>query len=142
MQFPTPDQYQSHRKPKAGAARVLLVDEDFRDLQYYRSVLVERGYDVHVLGSYEEAEHRLQKESFDFVLVGQGTSAFEGRRVVERAIKVDRRTPVVVLARCLDIGCYLEAMQLGALDYLEKPLTSAEVSRVIDTHLRTPKMVV
>jgi len=46
---------------------------------------------------------------------------FEGRLLVERAIEIDRNLPVVVLTECLDMGYYLEAMQLGAADYVEKP---------------------
>jgi FixJ family two-component response regulator len=56
--------------------------------------------------------------------------------VVERALSLDQRRPVVVLSRCLDMNCYLEAMQLGAVDYLEKPVSPAEMLRVVRTHLR------
>ena len=33
--------------------------------------------------------------------------------MLARALKVDRRLPVLVVARCLDMSCYLEAMQLA-----------------------------
>jgi len=116
--------------------RVLLVDEDLRDLEYYRAILLEQGYEVRPFSSYAEAESCLGNEIFDFIVVGQGSCVFEGRRVLERALEIDRRTPVLVLARCLDMGCYLEAMQLGAVDYLEKPLSPSEMARAVATHLR------
>ncbi len=140
MTFSIPDYQTAKSRPMAPRARVLLVDEDFRDLEQYRSILLQQGYEVRVTSSYADAEQSLRKETFDFVLVGQGSSAFEGRTVVERALESDRQIPVVVLARCLDIGCYLEAMQLGATDYLEKPLTPAEISRLIETHLRAQRV--
>jgi DNA-binding NtrC family response regulator len=40
----------------------------------------------------------------------------------------------VVLTRCLEMNCYLEAMQLGAVDYLEKPLAPAEFEHLVTTH--------
>jgi DNA-binding NtrC family response regulator len=46
----------------------------------------------------------------------------------------NRRTPVVVLTRCLEMNCYLEAMQLGAADYLEKPVAPAEFERLVTTY--------
>ena len=58
---------------------------------------------------------------FDFVIVSQGSPAFETHPLVELTLARNRHTPVVVLARCLEMNCYLEAMQLGAADYLEKP---------------------
>jgi FixJ family two-component response regulator len=49
---------------------------------------------------------------------------------------IDRHTPVLVLTRSVDMHCYLEAMQLGAVDYLEKPLPAAEILRIVEIHLR------
>jgi len=130
---PVPKQPQT-----AAKLRFLLVDEDHNDLEYYRALLEKQGYIACVSDSYESAVRSLEHESFDFILVGQGTSAFEGRCVLEQALDLDRRRPVVVLSRCLDMNCYLEAMQLGAADYLEGPVTPAEMVRVVSTH-RRPK---
>jgi len=41
-----------------------------------------------------------------------------------------------VLTECLDMSCYLEAMQLGAADCVEKPLRADEVARLVETHVR------
>jgi DNA-binding NtrC family response regulator len=46
---------------------------------------------------------------------------------------------VVVLTRCLEMNCYLEAMQLGAVDYLEKPLAPAEFEHLVTTHCQPRK---
>ena len=43
----------------------------------------------------------------------------------------------MVLTRCVDMQCYLEAMQMGAVDYLEKPLSDAEIVHLVETHLRS-----
>jgi ActR/RegA family two-component response regulator len=58
--------------------------------------------------------------------------------VVERAIEIDRHMRVLVLTECLDKGCYLEAMHLGAADYVEKPQRADEVARLVETHARRP----
>ena len=55
---------------------------------------------------------------------------------MKRVIEIDRRLPVLVLTECLDMDCYLEAMQLGAVDYVEKPLRPDEVARLVETHVR------
>jgi len=60
-------------------------------------------------------------EDFDFAIVGQGSASFEGRCVLERAAEMQRNVPIVVVARCLDPRCYLDALELGAVDYLERP---------------------
>jgi DNA-binding NtrC family response regulator len=116
-------------------AKLLVVDEDLRDMCEYCGMLRERGYEVHCVCSYAEGSACLNRESVDLVIVSQGSPAFEGRRVLERAIEKDRHTPVLVLARSADMSCYLEAMQLGAFDYLEKPVSASQVLKLVATHV-------
>ena len=116
--------------------KVLLVEDDPRDLRYYTVILEQQGCDVRACASYVEGLRAVGVEAFDFIIVDQGSLAFEGRPLVERVLTIDRRTPVLIITRCVDMGCYLEAMQMGAVDYLEKPLTSSHLTRVIETHLR------
>jgi FixJ family two-component response regulator len=68
------------------------------------------------------------------VIVSQGTPAFEGRQLLERALRLRPEVPVLVLARVLDIRCYLEAMELGATDYLEGP-EPQDLAWVVDTQM-------
>ncbi len=118
--------------------RLLLVDEDMRDLVYYASALRQNGFDVRSCGSFSEAQACLEKDAFDLVIVSQGGPGFEGCSVLRSAKEKDRYLPVLVLTRSLDMGCYLEAMQRGAFDYVEKPLAAPEVARIVATHLRAP----
>jgi len=115
--------------------KVLLVEPNSRDLEYYRSVLLGQGHAVRICASYNEGALLLSKGGFDLIIVNQGSRHFEGRLLVERAIEIDRHLPVLVLTECLDIGCYLEAMQLGAADYLEKPLCAEDVARFVQSHV-------
>ena len=48
-----------------------------------------------------------------------------------KLVEIDRILPIIVVARCLDMGSYIEAMQLGATDYLVEPLTGWEVGRLL-----------
>ena len=112
----------------------LLVDEDEKDLEYFAALMSHLGYAVRHYANYQEAERRLEQEPFDFVIVSQGSPAFEARRLVEIVLARNRETPVVVLSRCLEMNCYIEAMQLGAADYLEKPLAPAEFECLVTTH--------
>jgi len=86
--------------------------------------------------SYTEGALLLKRDSFDLIIVSQGSRNFEGRVLVELAIEIDRHLPVLVLTECLDIGCYLEAMHLGAADYVEKPLRADEVARLVESQVR------
>ena len=127
--------------PKASArprgvprGKALLVDEYPEDLHFYSTILEAYGYRVRRCSSYHEGVRCLGEEAFDFVIVSQGTPNFEGSWVLLRATEMNPSLPVLVVARCLEMDCYLEAMELGAIDYLVEPLTVWEIGRLLERH--------
>lgn len=112
------------------------MDECPKDLQFYSTILEAYGYGVRRCSSYEQGVRCLGEEAFDFVIVSQGTPNFEGSRVLRRAMEVNPSMPVLVVARCVDMDCYLKAKQLGAMDYLVEPLTVWEIGRLLERHSR------
>ena len=103
------------------------MDEDLDDLLYYSAVLQHHGYEVRSIPSYSGGATCLEREDFDLIIVSQGSPNFAIRRVLARAIEKDRHTPVLVFTRSVDMPCYMEAIQSGALDYIEKPLPPSEI---------------
>ena len=116
--------------------RLLLVDENAYDLDYYTEVLRYLGYDVQPMNSYSRAAATLDRERFDLVIVDQGSTNFEGRSVLSRAVEADRHVPVLVLTRTVDVDCCLEALDAGAHEYVQKPLTTAEVRELVNDYVR------
>lgn len=123
---------QNHLIPRR---RILLVDGESGDREHYGHGLREEGFAIRLCSSYEEGARCLEHENFDFVIVDQGSPAFEGRIVLESSTARDRSVPVLVITRYHDICCYVEAMQLGAVDYLEKPIPLSDLLWAIETHL-------
>lgn len=113
---------------------VLLILEESHDLEIYGSLLRHRGYETLMCTSPSEGINSLETESVSLVIVSQGTPAFEGRQVLERSLQLDPKVPVLVVARVLDMHCYLEAMDLGAIDYLERP-DPQDLVWVVDTQM-------
>ena len=138
MQGPNMDVRKSDQLLSLIKRRLLVVDEDLEDLLYYSAILQHQGYEVRSISSYKDGVTWARRQDFDLVLVSQGSTKFEGRSVLARAIERDRHTPVVVLSLRVDMPCYLEAMQSGALDYTEKPLLPSEIAELVRKHLRAP----
>ncbi|HET7841097.1 MAG TPA: response regulator, partial [Terriglobia bacterium] len=111
------------------------------DLLYYSAVLQNLRYEVRSSASYTEAANLFAREDFDLVIVSEGGSRFEGRTVLSHAIEADRTTPVLVLTRNPSMNSYVEAMQMGAFDYVEKPLTPSELAELVKWHLRLEQPV-
>ena len=92
-------------QPLLPRGRILLVDEDEKDLKYFTTLLGRMGYSVRAFMNYREAEGCLEHEHFDFVIVSQGSPAFESHDLVQLTLARDRHTRVVVLTRCLEMNC-------------------------------------
>jgi DNA-binding NtrC family response regulator len=135
MEIPNRTQEVS-RRPASPMGNVVVVDEDYADMCEYCQLLQQAGYTVRCCSSYTEGKACLDSRTASFVIVSQGGPAFEGREVLQRAIEKDRHTPVLVLTRAVNMSCYLEAIQLGAFDYLQKPLKAEEILGLVSAHIR------
>jgi len=110
---------------------VLIFDEDIEDLARHAEPFEAHGFEVHKCMSVETAMRSIEREEFEFALVDQGSSAFEGCRVIRHLARYNSHTPFVVVARRKEMVCCQRALALGATDYLEKPVPRAEMDRII-----------
>jgi len=116
-------------------ARILLVNKDPQDLFHYRAILQKLGCQVRAISSFAEGVECLGHGPFDLILLDQGSGRFEGQELLAQAMEVDVELRVLVLARSYDRSCYLQAMQSGALDYLEGPLGAEEIIALLETFI-------
>ena len=121
-------------EPLSAARKVLIFDEDLEDLARHAEPFETHGFEVCKCASIETAMRCLEREEFDFALVDQVSPAFEGLRVIRHLVRYNLHTPFVVLARCKDVRCYQQALALGAMDCLEKPVSNAEMDSIIHNY--------
>jgi CheY-like chemotaxis protein len=114
---------------------VLIFDEDIEDLARHSEPFEAHGFEVRKCMSVESAMRSVEREEFDFALVDQGSRAFEGRRVIRHLVRYNSHTPFVVVARRGEMACRQQALALGATDYLEKPVPSPEMDRIIKCYI-------
>ena len=111
--------------------RLLLVDDDEVFLRPLHRTLELAGYEVLPVQSGEEALDTLKTEDVDLVLTDKRLPGMDGVALV-RQIKADHaELAVVVMTAYGTIESAVEAMRLGAEDYLVKPFEAAEMLVVI-----------
>jgi two-component system response regulator GlrR len=111
--------------------RLLLVDDDEVFLRPLHRTLEVAGYEVLPVQSGEEALETLKAEDADLVLTDKRLPGMDGVALV-RQIKTDHPDlAVVVMTAYGTIESAVEAMRLGAEDYLVKPFEAAEMLLVI-----------
>ena len=110
---------------------VLLVDDDpsFRRVVEYQ--LQEDGYRVFSAPSVAAALQRFQAERVDLVLTDVKMPESDGMELLARLKILQPDLPVVMLTAHGTIGSAVEAIKLGAFDYLTKPFTREQLRMIL-----------
>ncbi len=109
--------------------RVLVVDDDRLIREMTRDALVQEGFRVATAASGREALSRLGDEGpFDLVITDLSMREMDGLELLERVKRASPRTEVIVLTGYASLESALQAMRLGAADYLRKPVSAPEIT--------------
>jgi DNA-binding NtrC family response regulator len=116
---------------KAGAAlgRILIVEDRASLRKMLEHALAGEGYTVVQSASGEQAAAQIASEPFDLVLTDLKLPGATGLDVVRAARAAARPVPVIVMTAYGTVGTAVEAMKLGAADFLEKPVEIDELLR-------------
>ncbi|MGB9074538.1 MAG: sigma-54 dependent transcriptional regulator [Terriglobales bacterium] len=114
------------------AANILLVDDEPGMLRYIRTLLEVDDYKVETANTGEEALDRVHKGlQPDLVLLDLLMPGIDGLQTLEQLRQAKPGLKVVMLSCVNDTRKVVQAMRLGAHDYLTKPFQKAELDAVI-----------
>ncbi len=115
------------------AANILLVDDEPGMLRYIRTLLQVDDYKVETAATGEEALQRVKKGlEPDLILLDVLMPGIDGLETLEQLRQMKPGVKVVMLSCVNDTRKVVQAMRLGAQDYLTKPFQKAELDAVID----------
>jgi two-component system, response regulator RegA len=106
---------------------VLIVDDDVPFRERLGRALTDRGYEVATAGTVAAALAAAQSDSPEFALVDLRLPDGSGLDVVRALLDIDASTHIVVLTGYGSIATAIEAVKLGARDYLTKPVDADQV---------------
>ena len=119
----------------------ILIVEDNEDLLFTLTrVLEKEGYELHNAGSGEEALEVFKKELIDLVLLDLKLPKMSGMEVLNRLKDHDPDCLVLMMTGLTDPKPAIEAMKMGAYDYLMKPFELDEVKLVVRKALETHEL--
>jgi len=111
------------------AHEVLVVDDEVVVLTVLRELLRRSGYRVTTAASAEEAIELMQKRSFDLVLTDKNLPGASGLEVLRVARGLDPPPAVVMITGYSSYDSAVTALDIGAQDYIEKPIRDVEALR-------------
>ena len=111
--------------------RILLVDDETDFTDTMSQLLRNRGYQVTAVNSGESAIKALGQGRYDVMVLDLKMPGMDGMATLKEAKKLELFTETLILTGHATINTALEAMKLGAYDYLTKPCDIDELVQKI-----------
>ena len=117
------------------SAKILLVDDEVVFTNNVAKLLSNRGYQVKAVNSGDEAIRALMNNSYDVMVLDLKMPGIDGIATIRDMKKLGLPTEVLILTGHGSIDMALEAIKLGAYDYLTKPCQITELVSKIEVGL-------
>lgn len=118
-----------------GKGRILILDEDVQSMQAVATWLGSAGFDVWCSRDAREAVAALQRLSPDVMLLELWLPEIDGIDLLQHIKNCGATTAVILMSGHGNIATAVRAMQLGASDFLEKPLARERVLQTVSRAL-------
>lgn len=114
------------------ALHVLVVDDDAQVRRACHQILQTKGARVSGVGTLTDAELLLQKQKVDLLLLDLKLPDGSGLTLLEKTKVLYPDTSLVVMTAFATVSSAVEAMRIGARDYLTKPFSLQELTSVLE----------
>jgi len=112
--------------------KVLLVDDEVVFTENMSLLLTKRGYQVTAVNNGAGAIETLEEDNFDVIVLDLKMPGMDGIATLKEIKKLGLFTQTLILTGHGAVDSALEAVKLGAYDYLTKPCTIEELTDKID----------
>lgn len=123
------------------AESILVVDDELSMRRFFEVTLSREGYSVHTAESVATGKEAIARLRFDLLLSDIRLGDGQGLELLAACKDKDPEIPVIMMTAYASPETAVEAMKLGAVDYLTKPFNVDEVKVVVRNNIRTRKLV-
>lgn len=119
--------------------KVLVIDDEPVVCRSCQKILSEEGYEVSTVFTGREGLEKVRQEYFDVMITDMKIPDISGIEVLEHIRREQPGMPVIMITGYASVDTAVQAMKLGAFDYLPKPFTPEEISGIIKKALESRK---
>src|SRR5690606_19618151 len=118
-------------------ARILVVDDEANIRTLIDEILSEEGYEVTTAADAEQARAARRSHDYDLVLLDIWMPDTDGISLLKEWFDGDMPGAVVMMSGHGTVDTAVEATRLGAVDFIEKPVSLAKLLRTVEKALAT-----
>jgi two-component system, NtrC family, nitrogen regulation response regulator NtrX len=121
-------------------AHLLLIDDDANTLASLARAFRLAGHEATVCDNASRAAEIIRNNHFDLILSDVVMPGKTGMELLEELKQSGVKTPIVLISGQANIEMAVKATRLGALDFLEKPLTTDKLLLTVDNALKLSRL--
>jgi len=125
----------------SAVAKLLVIDDEPSILQVFRGVFRTPDYTVLTASTAAKGLQQVREQQPDTVVLDVLLPDSSGLDVFTEIQEIDAKLPVIFMTASGASGTAIEAMKLGALDYLVKPLDFADVRKLVNRGLEIRRLM-
>jgi two-component system response regulator (stage 0 sporulation protein F) len=114
-----------------GRQSILLVDDDPEFRKAMKKMFEKSGYNVTVAADGQEALEALSEETFDLIISDLRMPNLNGMELMEELKRRKINLPVIFITAYGEVESYMDLMNLGAFEYINKPVKGQEILGVV-----------
>jgi len=115
--------------------KVLIIDDDPTFLMMLKNFLSKKDFIARTGITASDALHILKRESFDIILLDFKLPDKNGIELLHEIKKLNYTAPIILMTSYADIKMAVQAIKLGAYDYVSKPVNTDELLNIIQQAL-------
>jgi two-component system response regulator PilR (NtrC family) len=119
---------------------VLVVDDEKSILDFLEIMLQRGGYEVVTADTAKQAIRQLEARAFDVMITDISMPEMNGIELLEKVKQLHAETAVIIMTAHGSTSSAVEAMRLGASDYLTKPFQVEEMKIAVESALKSRAM--
>ena len=113
-------------------ATILLVEDDKTFIQILQGFLVKHGHEVDAKNCIKDAVTAIEKKEYELILLDYRLPDGIGMDLIKLLKSRNIKTPIIVITSFNDIRTAVNALKMGAFDYITKPVIPDELLMIID----------
>ena len=125
---------------KKSKGKILVVDDERNMREVLEIFLKGEGYDVVVADGGESGMEAIRKDIFDLVITDLKMPKVSGFDLLKTIKNISPETTVVIITAFGTTESAVEAMKLGAFDYIQKPFKNNDIRLVVKNALEKQKL--
>lgn len=117
-------------------ARILVIDDEPKIVSFVSRALASHGFSVDSATDGDQGLRSIRSGAYDLVVLDLMLPQRSGLAVLREAMQACPTQRVLVLSAVADVECKVRCLELGAVDYLSKPFSVAELTSRVRARLR------